>query len=121
MIRRARKAAQNCGREICGLLIHNGHFIEAIETKNISKGGGHCEFDQKQIKTIMRAVKELNHEIVGTFHSHPAYFARPGDGDISGAVDDSLILIIDCIGNEAKLWKIKNGKSRNVSMEIVEV
>ena len=120
-IRNARKAARNDGHEICGLLIDNGHYLEILETKNTSKRGGHFEFDGKQIRQIMKSVKDLNHEIVGTFHSHPAYYAKPGDGDIKWAVDDSLMLIVDCIGNETKLWRIKNKKAREVKFRTIEI
>jgi len=117
---KARKAGKN-GKEICGLLIYNGHFLEILETKNISKKLGHFEFNGKQIRTIMKAVKTLGHEIVGTFHSHPAYYAKPGDGDINSAVDDSLMLIIACIANEAKLWRIRSHKAREIKYKIIEV
>ncbi len=120
-IRKARKTARNGGREIAGLLIYNGHFMELLETRNTYHKGGHFQYDERQIKTIMKAVKELSHEIVGTFHSHPAYIAKPGEGDLKGAVEDSLMLVIDCINSEARLWRIKAGKARNVNMEILEV
>jgi proteasome lid subunit RPN8/RPN11 len=121
LIRKARMVARDNGREIAGLLIHNGHFLEILETRNISEKGGHFHFDERQINTIKKAVKELGHEIVGTFHSHPAYFAKPGDTDVKWAVDDSLMLIIDCMDREARLWRIKNGKAREVKMEIIAV
>lgn len=121
LIRKARNAARDNGREIAGLLIHNGHFIEILETRNAREEGGHFRFDERQIKAIKKAVKELDHEIVGTFHSHPAYFAKPGEVDIEGAVDGSLMLIIDCTDGEARLWRIKNGKARHVNIETIEV
>jgi len=121
LIRKARAVARDNGTEIAGLLIHNGHFLEILETRNVSKKGGHFRFDERQIKAIKKAVKELDHEIVGTFHSHPAYFAKPSDTDIKWAVDDSLMLIIDCMDREARLWRIKNGKAREVSIEMIEV
>jgi proteasome lid subunit RPN8/RPN11 len=120
-IRKARKAASDGYREICGLLIDNGHFLEMLETTNVSQKGGHCEFDEKQIKAVMKAVNHLQHEIVGTFHSHPISEAKPGNGDIEGAVDDSLMLIIDCTEGEARLWRIKNARARRVKFKTVEV
>lgn len=121
LIQKARKVARDDGREIAGLLIHNGHHIEILETRNTYHGGGHFRFDERQIKAIEKAVRDLGHEIIGTFHSHPVSKAEPGPGDIRGALDDSLMLIIDCIGNEASLWKIRNGKARKMHMEIVNL
>jgi proteasome lid subunit RPN8/RPN11 len=120
-VREAKRAARNDGKEICGLLIHNGHFIELMRTINISENSGKFEFDVKQVRAIKRAADLLGHEIVGTFHSHPVSEARPGPGDIEGAVDDSLMLIVDCMGDEARLWKIKDGQARRMRMEIIQL
>lgn len=119
-IRSARKAAQN-HKEICGLLIYNGHFIELLETRNASMKNRKFRFNENQIRTITEAVRLLRHEIVGMFHSHPVSKAVPGPGDIKGVLDNSLMLIIDCIGNEALMWKIRNGKARKMGMEIIHV
>jgi proteasome lid subunit RPN8/RPN11 len=121
IINKARKVVRNNGHEICGLLIHNGHFLEILETRNIYTAGGHFQFDANQINKIKIAVKELGHEIVGTFHSHPASIAKPSMGDIDGTVDDSLMLVIDCIGQEAQLWRIKGGKARRVKINIIRI
>jgi proteasome lid subunit RPN8/RPN11 len=121
IIRTARNTARNDHHEICGLLIDNGHFLEILETRNTSKRGGHFEFDGKQIRKIMKSVKDVNHEIVGTFHSHPLYYPKPGVNDIKWAVDDSLMLIIDCIDQEATLWHIKDKKARAVKYKVIEL
>jgi proteasome lid subunit RPN8/RPN11 len=120
-IKKAERAAHSDGREICGLLIDNGHFLEILETSNISQEGGHFQFDAKQIRRIKKAVTEIHHEIVGTFHSHPLAGAKPGSGDINGTVDDSLMLIIDCLHSDAQLWRIKNGKARRLTVQTIEV
>lgn len=109
------------GIEICGLLIHNGSHIEIHETKNISNRLGSWRFEAKQIRSIVKAVGILNHEVVGTFHSHPVGLARPGDNDIENAIDDSLILIVDCEGKEALLYRIKNGKARKLNFYTMDV
>ncbi len=120
LIRRARQVARDDDNEIAGLLIHNGHFIEVLETKSIREKGGHFCFDEKQIKAIKKVVKELGHEIVGTFHSHPAYFAKPGKVDVENAVDDSLMLIVDCMDGKTQLWRIKDGRAKKAKMEMIE-
>ena len=87
LIRSAKAAANIDGKEICGLLIHNGHFIEVIQTKNKLKRSGSYIFDAREIKQIENATHKLKHEIIGTFHSHPAADATPGARDISFAVE----------------------------------
>jgi proteasome lid subunit RPN8/RPN11 len=103
----ARQAAKG-GMEICGLLIDNGYFIEMVGLKNKSKKMGTFSFFMKEADAIERACKQLNHEIVGTFHSHPFSMAEPGNSDIAKAFDDEIMLIIDVIKKEAKLWRISN-------------
>lgn len=119
IIRNALKSAQNGGKEICGLMVDNGFFIEIIQTKNKSKVGGSFSFYVSEIRAIVKAAKRLNHEIIGTFHSHPLWLAEPGDSDISNAVDDSLMLIIDCLDKNSKLWHIKKNKAKEKRMELI--
>ena len=110
----ATSSATRGGREICGLLMDNGYFIELIRAKNMIRKGGGFQFNSTEIRTIQTAAKQLNHKIIGTFHSHPAYLAVPSDSDIRCTLDDSLMLIIDVLGKKAALWHIKDKKKRKV-------
>lgn len=67
----------------------------------------------------MKATSKLGIEIVGTFHSHPISEAIPGPNDVKYALDDSLMLIFDCIGNEGQLWHIKNGRCSKRVIEMI--
>jgi proteasome lid subunit RPN8/RPN11 len=116
MTKEAIWAAQNNGKEICGLLVTNGYFVELVRTVNKTKRGGGFSFYSKEINSIESAAKKLNHKIVGTFHSHPYYIAEPGESDISDAFDDEIMLVIDVINRDAALWRI--GKNRKVKLEI---
>jgi|WetSurMetagenome_2_1015567.scaffolds.fasta_scaffold409783_1 proteasome lid subunit RPN8/RPN11 len=109
----ARQAAKG-GMEICGLLIDNGYFIEMIGLTNKSKKVGKFSFSMKEADAIEKACKKLNHEIVGTFHSHPFSMAEPGDSDIAKAFDNEIMLIIDVINKEAKLWRLSNKKKKEL-------
>ncbi len=100
------------GKEICGLLINNGYFIELLQTRNKNKKNVRSAYYYKEVRHIETVAKELGHEIVGTFHSHPLYIAKPGEKDVANAVDDSLMLIIDVLGRKVELWHIKNRKKR---------
>ena len=88
-------SATKGGREICGLLIDNGYFIELLPTKNKNRKGGGFEFYPEEIRDINVISQKVGHEIVGTYHSHPLYIASPCRTDIANAVDDSIMLIID--------------------------
>lgn len=112
-------SAKNNGTEICGLLIDNGYFIEIVSVNNKNKVGGGFEFYVNEVKFIEKAVTKLNHEIIGTFHSHPTYIAKPGTSDIENAVNDSLMLIIDVMDKKTALWHIIDKKIKKRKFELL--
>ncbi len=119
MIEDAVYNATQYGREICGLLVDNGYFTELIRVENKCKKGGGFAFYSGEIKSVQKAVLRLNHEIIGTFHSHPYDIAKPGDSDIRYAVDDSFMLIIDVTDKKAGLWHIRNQKIKKISFHLI--
>jgi proteasome lid subunit RPN8/RPN11 len=119
MISKAVMLSRKGGRETCGLLVDNGYFLECLEVKNAAKRGGSFAFHIKEIRLIENAVSTLEHSIVGTFHSHPLSLAQPGDTDLSGIVEPELMLIIDCLDKEARLWRIAREKAREVQFELL--
>jgi proteasome lid subunit RPN8/RPN11 len=69
--------------------------------------------------TIQKAMEKMDHKIIGTFHSHPAYLPVPGDSDVKWASDSSFMLIIDVLGKKAGLWFIKNRKKREIEFDLI--
>jgi proteasome lid subunit RPN8/RPN11 len=118
--KQARQAAKDNGREICGLLINNGYFIELVHVRNKCKTGGGFAFYVNEIRAIKKMTLVLNHEIIGTFHSHPVGLAEPGKSDIYYAVNDSLMLIFDVFGKKYALWHIQDKKAKPVQFDIIE-
>jgi proteasome lid subunit RPN8/RPN11 len=111
----ARRTDRNYGgKEICGLIIDTGYFLSLVEVRNISRRAYSFRTSPKDVRKIAKAAEITAQEIVGTFHSHPVSIAKPGPSDIRHAVDDSLMLIFDCMGGTAKLWKIKHFKAREL-------
>lgn len=104
------EAKKEDGKEICGFLIDNGYFLQLQLVQNKSERLGSFLYCEKEVKELMKSTKSLGIEIVGTFHSHPISEATPGPNDVKYALDNSLMLIFDCIGNEGELWYIKNGR-----------
>lgn len=107
------------GMEICGLLINNGHFLEMIGLRNRSKKACSFSFFMKDADAIEKACKQLNHEIVGTFHSHPYSPAEPGNSDIAKAFDPEIMLIIDVLKKDAKLWRISNKRKKELQFMLL--
>lgn len=117
-IKNATIAAKDNGREICGLLLDNGHFLEMIPIKNKVKTGGGFQFEIGGVRSVIKAAKIFDYEVVGTYHSHPAFFAKPSESDIENAVDDSLMLVIDVHARQAELWKIRRKKAEKVRFQL---
>ena len=107
-------------REICGLLIDTGMHISMVRVRNVARR--HCGFklSVQDVRRIERAVKVLGQEIIGTFHSHPYSDDSPGESDIAGTLDDSLMFVFDCIGKTGSLWKTKNGKVRKLKFAFLQ-
>ena len=114
-IKSAIAAASNDGREICGLLIYNGYFVQLVEVSNKIKCGGGFAFYAPEIRRIQKATNSLGNEIIGTFHSHPAYINVPSESDIANTLDDSYMLIIDVLDKKIGFWYIKDGKAKEVA------
>ena len=105
-VREAVALARKNHRETCGLLIDSGYAIELVAVRNTARRPGHFVFDARQVRALQRAARLIGHEVLGTYHSHPVSPPRPGRGDIEGTLNDSLMLIIDCIEREARLCSI---------------
>ncbi|MBN2320819.1 MAG: Mov34/MPN/PAD-1 family protein [Acidobacteria bacterium] len=119
IVKDAQLSVKDSGKEICGFLVDNGYFIEIIKLKNKTKKGGGYSFYLKEADFIEKACTIMNHKIVGTFHSHPYYIAVPGDSDKANAFDNELMLIIDVMGKDIKLWQITNTKEKEIPFELI--
>ncbi|HWF19737.1 MAG TPA: Mov34/MPN/PAD-1 family protein [Verrucomicrobiae bacterium] len=117
--RESRALSKSNGREICGLIIDNGHFFELIQLGNKIKRGGGFAFYFKEVRDVCKMARLCGHIVVGSFHSHPVGLAEPGPSDVQNAMDDSIMLIYDVMGRSAKLWRIKNGKARQRSFSLI--
>jgi proteasome lid subunit RPN8/RPN11 len=112
-------AANDGGREVCGLLVDNGYLLEVVKTGNKIKRGGGYEYYYSEVRSIVKAAGRLGHETVGTFHSHPLSIAKPGESDIANAVEDSLMLIIDVVSKKTRLWHIVRGAAKEVKYTLL--
>jgi proteasome lid subunit RPN8/RPN11 len=115
MLRNARRTARAApGTEICGLIVDTGHGLSLVQTRNTALRVGSFRLSRSDVRSIVATTKVLGQEVVGTFHSHPAATAVPGASDIAYAVDDSLMLIFDCIDRKGRLWRIRRGHAREL-------
>lgn len=119
ILRLSKIAAKNGGREVCGLLLDNGHFVEIVQLTNRVKEGGGFAFLKREIRLIEKFEAISYHKIVGTFHSHPYYLAKPGENDIENAVDGSVMMIIDVIGKQIGVWRILQKQAQAMDYKIL--
>jgi len=115
----ARRRAGRQGGEICGLIVRNGYFLELIQLRNNTKRGGGFSFYFREVRSIQQMANLYDHEIVGTFHSHPQGIARPGRSDLYNAVDDSVMLIYDVLGRSARLWHVKGRRAKKLQFSLL--
>ncbi len=113
-------AATEGGKEICGLLVRNGYFIDLIQVRNKSKRVGSFEFYLREIRSIQNAVERLRYRIIGTWHSHPFSDAKPGEEDIENALDDEVMLIISVTNKNAALWQVENKQVLQLKFSLLE-
>jgi proteasome lid subunit RPN8/RPN11 len=104
--------------EICGLLVDNGTFLSLVETRNVSRRYGSFQLHRGDWGKVERAAHALGWEVVGTFHSHIASDPIPSRGDIEGAMDGHLMLILDATGRTFDLWQIRRGKAHKRTYEV---
>ena len=97
-------------REICGMIIDDGCVLRLVRVRNASRQIGSFFITASDLKTVARAARRLGYKVVGTFHSHPISDAKPGYTDCRAGVPGRLMLVIDCIGREARLWRIMRNR-----------
>jgi proteasome lid subunit RPN8/RPN11 len=92
-----------------------------VTIRNRARRPGRWVFDGPQVRAIQPAVEQLGWRIVGTWHSHPVSTARPSPGDIAGAFEGDLMLLIDCVERDAKLWRVGKTTAREIRFDAVEL
>ena len=92
--------------EVCGLLLSKGRrTLELLYLPNRASNPGQWLIHTLDIRPRRIMAEKSEREIVGTFHSHPAGDAIPGERDVASAWPGSLMLIYDVCGLEARLWR----------------
>jgi proteasome lid subunit RPN8/RPN11 len=117
--RRAVSLARARQREVCGLLLLHGKVLGLVELRNMSKRRGSFQLNRQDVSAAGSAATLLGSRVVGTFHSHVASSAEPAETDIAGAEDGALMLIIDTITREARLWRIHGARAYRLTLELV--
>ena len=106
-------------REICGLLIDNGYFLELIFMRNKSRMPNKCAFYFGEVRTMEKACKKVGHRVIGTFHSFPSSSAEMGDDRIENGVEGSLLLVISSTEKKATLWQTEEGQVKQVPFTLL--
>jgi proteasome lid subunit RPN8/RPN11 len=86
--------------------------------KNYSSKPSHYEVDLDELREVRREMKAHGIRVVGTFHSHPVSYARPGPGDCRSAPLNSLMLVYDVVARSGALWRIVRNGKRKMAKEV---
>jgi len=111
---RVAKRADIRGREICGMLVRQGNRLLLIPVKNASKSLGSFSIATSHMLIALSAHGLALGQVEGTYHSHPWSPAEPGETDITGADNGSLMLILSCCYKDVRLWRIQDGEAKPV-------
>jgi len=117
-VRRAVLAAAR-RREICGLLVDNGYFLELVFLRNKSRMPNKCTFYFGEVRAIEKACRKMGHRIIGTFHSLPSSSAEIGDDRIENGVEGSLLFVISSTEKRATLWQTEDGLTKETQFVLL--
>ena len=117
--RRAYAAQQRDQSEVAGLIAVGRHREIRLEfVRNESDRPCHFEFGWDQFLRARAVIRASGHRYLGMFHSHPISEAIPGRGDLRGARVNSVVLIYDVCGTNARLWRIVKLARKKQAIEI---
>ena len=97
-------------QEICGVIVDGDDLLRLVRIRNASRRRGRFLIKPSDYRTVVKAARRLGYDVVGTFHSHPISDAKPGYSDCRADAPGRLMLVIDCIGREARLWRIMRNR-----------
>ena len=119
LTREAVSKARSRQREIAGIMLDHGGVVGLLELHNVSRRRGRFDIRVADIRAKRAAARELGSSVVGYFHSHIVSSAVPSPGDLAEAPSGQLMLIIDTISREARLWRVHRGRAYAVGYTLV--
>lgn len=118
---RAYRAQQRDHSEVAGLLIRGTRARLALAfLPNHAERQGSFLLNAGEVGRARRKAKAHGKRVIGVFHSHPVSPPTLGPGDRRGAALNSLQLIYDVCGREARLWRVyrRAGRRRVASVPL---
>lgn len=115
---RAYRAQKRNQSEVCGALIADDlRNLTLAFLKNSSDKAGSFKIDEHTVHFARSQARLDGNRVVGWFHSHPISIAVPTEGDIQHAPINSLMLVYDVCGREARLWRVHGTRQRKIVTE----
>ena len=119
LYRRAYAAQQRNQWEVSGVFgADRQRRIFLIFVENESNRAGHFEFGERPFSLARKAVRTAGGRVLGIFHSHPISEPVMGSGDIRNSSANSMHLIYDVCGVNARLWRVLKIKDRKKPVEV---
>lgn len=115
----SRAAKRNGEREVCGgLLLRSDGQLALCFTPNESPDPRSFMIAKSNLERMSELAANHEARLIGSFHSHPASDAMPGEDDLSGAGVNSLILIHSVRSGQTRLWQVVPHDHENVAVEV---
>jgi proteasome lid subunit RPN8/RPN11 len=116
---RAFRAQQRDQFEVIGVLLERPRRRLGLSfLRNHSDRPGHFEFGVSEVASVRREARLRGTRVVGFFHSHPVSPATLGPTDRREAVLNSLHLVYDVCGLDARLWRVTRRAGRRQVNEV---
>lgn len=117
-------AAEELGREVCGLLFASNDYerIEAMaEAANVAANPAIAfEIDPAALFAALRSERAGGPRILGHYHSHPNGLPTPSVHDAAMALQPGRFWLIVAAG-EARMWREATGGAMHGAFDPVEL
>lgn len=117
--RRAYRRQQVDQGEVCGLLVATSNRLSLVFLENLADRAGHFLMSLKDTGQAQRELRRSGRRAVGFFHSHPISPAVLSRGDIGQSPANSLQLVYDVCGREARLYRVVVAGQRRMVKEVL--
>ncbi|MBI4344075.1 MAG: M67 family metallopeptidase [Euryarchaeota archaeon] len=113
-------AREEYPRECCGLLGGRGEITRVYRGRNLAGGEAEYHLDPGEQIRLFNLLEREGLDLLGIYHSHPRWPARPSAVDIERAfypIPYLIVSLLDPRRPEVRAWRIEGGEVREEGVE----
>lgn len=114
-------AREEYPRECCGLLGGREEVTRVYRGRNLAGGEAEYHLDPGEQIRLFNLLEREGLELLGIYHSHPRWPARPSAVDIERAaypIPHLIVSLLDPGRPEVRAWRIEGGEVREEGVEV---